>query len=152
MKPNGGALRVQQFSIVVDASFILTWVQADTAPLACPAHHGSLEKHVQNFCRHHLRCTDDTSPHARVSTLFSVRTSHVITRVAQDILRSSKVIMSSAMSLLDIPSIPFPPNLIFTSCLTDATDWNQTRGWAAWPSGGSDPKHRLWAQVLLRCQ
>ena len=44
-----------------------------------------------------------------MSTLFSVRTSHVITRVAQDILRASKVILSSVMSLLNILSLPFLP-------------------------------------------
>ena len=55
MKPNGGAFRFQQISTILKASFILTWVQADAAPLACPAHHGSLEKHVQNFCRRRAR-------------------------------------------------------------------------------------------------
>ena len=36
-----------------------------------------------------------------------------------------------------------------TNCVTDATDWNQTKpvhdsalGWTVWPSGRSDPKHR----------
>ena len=99
-----------------------------------------------------------TSPHVRISTLFfSVRTLHVITRVAQDILRASKVSLSSVMSLLNIPSTPFTPYFLFTCLFTDATDyltdaadWNQmkplckfARGWTAWPSGRSDPKHRL---------
>ena len=35
-------------------------------------------------------CTDNTSPHARTSALLSVRTLNVITRVVQDILRTSK--------------------------------------------------------------
>ena len=37
------------------ASFILTWVSTVTASIACPAHLRSLEKHLQEFCRRHLR-------------------------------------------------------------------------------------------------
>ena len=50
--------------------------------------------------------------------------------------------------------------LFLTVCYhTDATNWNQTKpvcdsvlGWTVWPSGRSDSKHRLWAQVLHRSQ
>ena len=82
----------------------------------------------------HVSCTDNTPPHARISTLFSVRTLHVITRVAQDILRASKVMLSSVMSLLNIPSTPFP-HFLFTYCLTDATDWNQIKTLCSFRSG-----------------
>ena len=71
---------------------------------------------------------------------------------------STKVISSSVMSLLNVPST-------VSSCFltvyyhTDATDWNQTKPvcdsalkWTVWPSGRSDSKHRLWAQVLHRGQ
>ena len=60
-----------------------------------------------------------THTHARISTLFSVRALHVITRVPQDILRASTVILSSVMSLLNILSISFPP--IFSSPTTSLT-------------------------------
>ena len=42
---------------------------------------------------------------------------------------------------------------------TGASDWNQVKFlcnsdlvWTVWPSGRSDPEHRLWAQILHRCQ
>ena len=51
---------------------------------------------------------------AHKHTFFSVRTLHVITRVAQDMLRASKVSLSSVMSLLNISSTPFTPYFLFT--------------------------------------
>ena len=69
------------------------------------------------------------------------------------------------MSLLNVSSTQFPQ--IFSSltasltprtAFTDATDWNQSKHqcnsaqeWTVWPSGRSDPKHRLRAPVLHRC-
>ena len=64
-------------------------------------------------------CTDNTPPHARINTLFFVRALHMCDHVAQDVWRASKVILSSVMTVLNIPSTPFPP--IFSSPTTSLT-------------------------------
>ena len=90
------------------------------------------------------RCTDNTSPHARTSTLFSVRAWHVITRVAQDILRAWRVILSSVMSLLNIPiKLLFLSIFCITYHLIDATDWNQIKPLCSFLISGMDCLGRL---------
>ena len=53
----------------------------------------------------------------------------------------------------------FPSCLVFVCRAAGTAGWNQTKpvhdstlGWTVWPSGRSDSKHRLWAQVLYRRQ
>ena len=60
---------------------------------------------------------------------------------------------------VEISLDPISSYFLINYCLTDATDWNQiillcisVVGWTVWPTGRSDPRHRLWAQVLHRCQ
>ena len=110
-----------------------------------------------------VHCTSDhaqtnTSPYAHTRTFFSLRTPHVIARLAQGLTIlcvSRKVISSLFMSLLNVPSTPFHP--IFSSPTTTPTPLTKpvrdsALGWTVWPPGRSDSKHRLRAQILHRCQ
>ena len=119
------------------------------------------------------KCTDkhlNRMAHTRI--FFSLRTLprqmwwHVWLKSLTICLRASKIISSLVMSLLNVPSIVFPP--IFSSpaaSLTPPTAWPTpltgirlnpcaTPLWRG-PSGhlvDPIPTHRLWAQVLYRCQ
>ena len=82
----------------------------------------------------------------------SCRTPDLVTPMAQGLticICASKVISSLVMSLLIVLLTPFSSYFLNTCCLTDATDWNQinplcnSTRWTVWPSGRSDPKHRL---------
>ena len=75
---------------------------------------------------------------------FSLRTRHMWLHVWLKGLTilcvARKVISSLVMSLLNVPSTPFPPHLLIAYYHTDATDWNQTKpvrdsalGWTVWP-------------------
>ena len=65
---------------------------------------------MQRIC---VTCVQTTLHRTRAQAYFSVRALNVITRVAEDILRASKVSLSSVMSLLNIPSTPFTPYFLF---------------------------------------
>ena len=107
------------------------------------------------------KVTDDTSPYAHTH-FFSLCTPHVIARLAQGPDDSLCLQKSSHLWWCLSVECSFDPVsscLLTVYCHTDATDWNQTKpesnstlGWTIWPSGRSDSKHRLWAQVLHRCQ
>ena len=119
-----------------------------------------------NVCAHERLvwlscCTDDTSPDARMRT-FSRCVSHsahfiqrtcIGLRCLRDSVCLSKIIPSGHHITPGCSWV-----LCFPSCLVfvyDTADLNQTKpvrdsalGWTVWPSGRSDSKHRLWAQVL----
>ena len=82
---------------------------------------------------------------------FSLRTPHVITRLAQrpddSFVRPEKS-LHLGLRLLNVPSSPIPSCHLTVYCRTDATDRNQTKpvcdyalAWNVWPSGRSDSKH-----------
>ena len=113
----------------------------------------------------------NASPYAHTRTFSRcarVRTPDVSTRLAQGlddmfVCLKSHFIIGHVFVQCSFDPVPAYFLLIYclidaTYCLTDATDRNQIKplcnpalGWTVWPSGRSDPKHRLWAQVLLRC-
>ena len=112
-------------------------------------------------------CTDNTSPDAHTRTFFSLRTSHVTARVPQGMMSlcesSQKIIPTSVMSLLGVPSTPFIPMFSSSSTLhtTPAISPALSTGIrlnscaaplgdGLWLIGWPEPKHRLWAQVLHR--
>ena len=109
----------------------------------------NLQKHeVGGHSELRTECTNNTSPYAHVRTL---RTPDVITRLAQGLddlfvcLKSHSII---GHVLVGCSFDPVSSFLIY--CFTDATDWNQIKllcysapWWTVWPSGRSDPKHRL---------
>ena len=115
---------------------------------------GSLLEGKKDHLLNHARlCTENTSPHAHTCTFSRCARSHA----RCDHTFASSLTMCLCMSLSNVPSTQFPFYFLVTCyltddtcCLTCATDWNHTKplyysaqGWAVWPSGRSDPKHRL---------
>ena len=95
-------------------------------------------------------CTENTSPHAHMSTPFSARTSSHFSSVVfffWAFVQLSFFLFLSTYYLIDARDY-----------CTDATAWNQiepscsfTRRWTAWPSDRSDPKHNWKEPVKLGC-
>ena len=87
---------------------------------------------------------------------FSLRTPHVITRLARGPDDSLCVWKSHYIFGHIFVECSFDPDsscLLTVHYLTDATDWNQTKpvcdsalGWTVWPSGRSDSKHIVWLE------
>ena len=106
--------------------------------------------------RQTLHCT-----HTRaLSRCARLRTPDVITRLAQGLticLCALKSHFITGRVFVECSFDPVSSYFLVTYCLTDATycltnatDWNQIKplcnsalGWTVWPSGRSDPKHRL---------
>ena len=114
-------------------------------------------------------CTDNTSPYAhffslrtlarQMSCTFGLRALTICSCASQVIFIIGNVFVDGSF---DFVSSKF----LITYCLPDGTYRpptpltgfrpnpcaNSSLGWTVWPSGPSDPKHRLRAQVLHRCQ
>ena len=94
-----------------------------------------------------------TDTHAHFFLAAHARTPDVITRVGQGlddlfVRLKSHVIIGHVFVECSFDTVS--SYFLIAYCLTDATDWNQIEplcnsalGWKIWPSGRSDPKHRL---------
>ena len=107
------------------------------------------------------KVTDDTSPYAHTRT-FSRCARHVW---LHDWLKGLTILCVYKSHFIfghvsvDCSFDPVSSCLLTVNCHTDVTCCNQTKPvcdsilvWTVWPSGRSDSKHKLWAQVLHRCQ
>ena len=91
----------------------------------------------------HVRCGQTTPHRTHTRVLFLVahaRTPDVITHVAQSIW---------AIPCVSLKNCVFSCH-VFVECSFGPCD--SALVWTFWPSGPSDPKHRLRSQVLHRCQ
>ena len=106
-------------------------------------------------------CTDDTSPYAHTRT-FSRCARHVW---LHDWLKNLTILCVYKSHFIfgdvsvECSFDPVSSCLLTVNCHTDVTCCNQTKPvsdsilvWTVWPSGRSHSKHKLWAQVLHRCQ